>query len=97
MTIYNVDAGEVAAGASAALQTADTIRSAVAVMMSQLTGLEASWGGAAAASFQSVIAQWQTTQVQVEASLESVSVALNQASLTYSEAEAAAASLFTGA
>lgn len=96
MTIYNVDAGEVAAGAAAALQTADTIRTAVAGMMGQLIGLEASWGGAAAMSFQSVIAQWQLTQVQVEASLESVSAALNQASMTYSDAEATAASLFTG-
>ncbi len=97
MTIYNVDAGEVAAGAASALQTADAIRSAVSVMMAQLTGLEASWGGAASMSFQSVIAQWQATQVQVEASLESVSAALNQASVTYADAESAATALFAGA
>lgn len=97
MTIYNVDATEVAAGATSALQTADAIRAAVSVMMAQLTGLQASWGGAASASFQSVITQWQATQVQVEASLESVSAALNQASVTYTDAESAATALFAGA
>ncbi|WP_099332312.1 WXG100 family type VII secretion target [Actinomyces minihominis] len=96
MTIYHVDAAQISAGAVAANQTADTIRSAVATLMAQLLGLEASWGGAAAMSFQGVISQWQVTQAQVEASLESVGAALAQASATYSEAEGAASALFSG-
>ncbi len=97
MTVYNVDAAQIAAASASANQTADNIRAAVASMMAQLTGLEATWGGAASASFQSVIAQWQATQVQVEAALESVGVALAQASSTYSDAESAATALFAGA
>ena len=97
MTIYNVDAVEISAASAAANQTADNIRASVATMMTQLLGLEASWGGAASSSFQGVIAQWQATQVQVESSLEAVGAALSQASATYTEAESAAASLFAGA
>ena len=97
MTIYNVDADQISAASVAANQTADTIRASVATMMTQLLGLEASWGGAAATSFQGVIAQWQATQAQVETSLEAVGVALGQASSTYSEAETATSSLFAGA
>ncbi len=96
MTIYNVDANEIAAAAHAAGQTAELIRTSVATMMAQLLGLQASWGGAAAASFQEVIAGWQATQAQVEASLESVGGALGAASSTYTEAEAAATALFAG-
>lgn len=95
MTVFHVDAEQVAAAAIAANQTADAIRSSVAAMLAELTGLEASWGGTAATSFQEVINQWQATQVQVEAALESVGTALRQASSTYGEAEAAATSLFT--
>lgn len=96
MTAFNVDAAQVAAASVSAAQTADAIRSSVAAMMAQLTGLEASWGGAASANFQGVIAQWQATQVQVEAALESVGMALGHASSTYTEAETSAASLFAG-
>lgn len=96
MTVYHVDAAEVATAAANSLQTAEAIRASVAAMMTQLVGLEASWGGAAASSFQGVIAQWHTTQAQVEVALEAVSNALSQASATYTEAESAATSLFAG-
>lgn len=96
MTAYQVDAAEVALGAATASHTALNIRSSVASMMAQLNALQGTWAGTASASFQSVIAQWQATQVQVEASLEAVSTALSQASNAYSEAELSAAALFTG-
>lgn len=96
MTAYQVDAAEVALGAATASQTALNIRSSVASMMAQLNALQGTWAGAASVSFQSVIAQWQATQVQVESSLEAVSAALSQASNAYSEAEASAAALFSG-
>ncbi len=96
MTAYQVDAAEVAAASAAASATAANIRSSVAAMMAQLQALQATWAGGASASFQNVIAGWQATQIQVEDSLESVSVALSQASSTYTDAEAAASSLFAG-
>lgn len=96
MPTYQVNASEVAAGAAAASVTASQIRSSVAAMMAQLQALQGTWAGAASASFQNVIANWQATQIQVEDSLESVSAALSQASATYSDAESAASSLFAG-
>lgn len=94
MTVYQVDAGEVAAASAAAASTASAIRSSVATMMAQLHALQATWAGAASSSFQNVITTWQATQLQVEDSLEAVSTALAQASSTYTEAESAASALF---
>ena len=94
MTIYNVDADQVALAASTADQSATAIRTEVAGMMSFLQGLEASWGGTASASFQAVIASWQATQVQVEESLTAISGQLSHAATTYTEAETTASSLF---
>ena len=96
MAMYQVDSQEVALAAANATRTAAEIRASVMSMMAQLQALQASWIGGASASFQEVIASWHATQVQVEASLDSVSTALNQASATYSEAEGAATALFAG-
>ncbi len=94
MTMFQVDTGEVQAGAAAATQTGQEISASVALMMTQLQALQGSWVGAASASFQSVIAQWQATQAQVETSLQSVSQALQAASVTYSDAESQAHAMF---
>ncbi len=97
MTAFQVDASEVALGAASAAQTASEISASVALMMTQLQALQGTWMGAASASFQGVIAQWQATQANVEASLQSVSQALQAASATYSDAESQATALFAGA
>lgn len=96
MAMYQVDSQEVALAAANAARTADEIRASVTSMMAQLQALQASWVGGASASFQEVLLSWHTTQVQVEASLDSVSNALTQASATYSDAEGAATALFAG-
>lgn len=96
MAMYQVDSQEVALAAANAARTAEEIRTSVMSMMGQLQALQASWVGGASASFQEVLARWHATQVQVEASLDSVSTALTQASATYSDAEGAAAALFAG-
>ncbi len=95
MPIYQVDSEQVALAAANAANTANEVRSSVALMMAQLQALQGSWVGAAAASFQEVIAGWHATQIQVESSLDSVSAALSQASATYSDAEGAATALFS--
>lgn len=96
MATYQVDSGQVASAAATASQSSATIQSEVAQMMSLLRGLEASWGGAAALTFQGLIEQWQLTQLQVEESLRAISTQLAQAATTYAEAEDAAAALFHG-
>lgn len=96
MAIFQVDSNQVTAAAAHANQSSLTIQAEVARMMSLLRGLEGSWVGAASASFQGLIEQWQLTQVQVEESLRAISTQLDAAAHTYSEAEAAAASMFRG-
>ncbi len=96
MTMYQVDAQEISLAGANAGQTAIAIRESVNSMMAQLQTLQSSWIGGASASFQSVIADWHATQVQVETSLDNVATALGQASTTYLEAEDNAAALFAG-
>lgn len=94
MSVFHVDSQQVALAATTADRSAASIRAEVAQMMSFLQGLEASWSGAAAQSFQSVLEQWRATQAQVDESLSLISAHLQQASHTYAEAEQSATSLF---
>lgn len=96
MSVFHVDAEQVSYAAAAAEQSSAAIRAEVAAMMGLLRGLEGSWAGAAATSFQGVIEQWQLTQVQVEEALVAISAQLHQAAQTYADAEFLASSLFQG-
>ncbi len=96
MAVFQVDSAQVSLAAATAEQSSAAIQTEVEKMMAFLRGLESSWGGMAAASFQGVIEQWQATQVQVDASLLAISSQLNLAAQTYSDAESAAASMFAG-
>ncbi len=96
MAIFQVDSAQVNLAAATAEQSSLTIQAEVARMMAFLRGLEGTWGGAASASFQGVIEQWQLTQIQVEDSLRAIGTQLNLAAQTYAEAESAAASMFRG-
>ena len=94
MAVFQVDSEQVNLAAATANQSSLSIQAEVARMMAILRGLEGTWAGAASASFQALIEQWRLTQVQVEDSLRAISTQLNAAAQTYSDAEAAAASMF---
>ncbi len=96
MAVFQVDSGQVSLAAATADQSSASIQAEVAQMMTFLRGLEASWGGAAAASFQGVIEQWQAAQIQVEEALRSISTQLHLTARTYADAESAAAAMFAG-
>lgn len=96
MTQYHVDAEQVAAASASAQRSGETIRTEVSALLQQLNALDGSWQGNAALAFASVLDQWRAAQVQVDMALESLSVALNQAADHYSQAEDAAARLFSG-
>ena len=95
MAIFQVDSEQVSLAAATADQSSATIQAEVAQMMTFLRGLEATWGGAASASFQGVIEQWQAAQAQVEDALRSISTQLHSASQTYVDAETMATAMFT--
>ena len=95
MSRYEVDSARVAQASTAVSGSVTAIRTEVAAMMRHLTDLQASWRGGAATSFTGVMAQWQTTQNQVEIALDDITAALGAAAQTYADAESQAARLFT--
>ncbi len=63
-------------------------------LLGQLVGLEGSWSGAAASAFQSVVADWRSTQQRLDSSLGTIGQALAAAGQQYAEAETANLRLF---
>ncbi len=94
MSRYEVDSARVAQASTAVNGSVTAIRAEVAAMMRHLTDLQASWRGGAATAFTGVMAQWQGTQTQVEASLDAITAALGSAAQTYADAETQASRLF---
>lgn len=63
-------------------------------LYAQLVGLQSSWTGAAANSFQELTNRWKTTNATVDAQLAEVGRALATAATQYSEIEFANQRLF---
>ena len=59
--------------------TIERLQAEVNAMQSGLRELEATWQGAAAGSFQAVVADWRATQLRVEESLAAINTALARA------------------
>lgn len=97
MTTYRVDAEAVAAAARSTRTSGATISTEVGAMMSHLTALEQTWQGSAAAQFSTLATQWRSTQATVEANLDAIALALDNAARQYTDTEAAATRLFTAA
>lgn len=94
MTRYQVDSEAVLAAASTAQGTIARIQSEVAGLHTELTELQGSWTGPAAAAFQGIVADWRGVQSRVEESLNALNQALAAAGRHYAETEAANARLF---
>ncbi|HZK04472.1 MAG TPA: WXG100 family type VII secretion target [Actinomycetaceae bacterium] len=91
---YSVDSAAVALAATRARATSAAIHSEVTAMMAHLLALQSSWTGSASIAFDELARRWQLVQVQVETSLDQISVALDSAAATYAETESAAARMF---
>ncbi|EPD31613.1 WXG100 family type VII secretion target [Gleimia europaea] len=96
MTVFHVDPTQVAQASAMVRASADSIRAQVQAMMGHLDALQGSWSGAASAQFSAAAANWRSTQVIVEQSLDEIGIQLAAAASTYSDAEAGAAALFAG-
>lgn len=94
MSTFSVNTAQVTAASNNVRKSVDVIRAEVASMMSQLNSLQGSWSGTAANQFADIAAQWHATQTNVEASLESIKVALDATATHYQDAEANIASMF---
>jgi len=94
MTQFTVDSEALTTSSSAARSTISQIQSLVGGLNGQLTTLEGSWTGQAAAAFQSAATDWRGHQQRIEELLSALSQALGQAGQLYAETEAANARLF---
>ncbi|PWD51912.1 WXG100 family type VII secretion target [Serinibacter arcticus] len=95
MTAYTVDAEAVATAARSTRTSGATISAEVAAMMTHLTSLETTWQGSASTQFAALAAQWRGTQSQVEANLDAIALALDNAARQYTDTETNATRLFT--
>lgn len=94
MSTFSTDTGEMQVKAQAVMATIDRQRGEVTAMQMNLDQLQGTWQGAAAASFQSIVAEWRSTHVRIEESLSSIATALHHASTQYEEVENVNASMF---
>lgn len=94
MARFEVDSAEIARGSGNARTSAAAIRAEVANMMHHLATLQDSWRGSASSAFSGVLAEWRTTQQQVEQSLDSIALCLDAGSRQYEDAETSALRMF---
>ena len=81
MAVYSVDSDAVLSATTAVRGTMERVQGDTHAMLAQLTPLQSSWTGTAAASFHGVIEQWRGVQQQVEESLGAIGGALAVAGL----------------
>jgi WXG100 family type VII secretion target len=92
---FRVDTDRISAAAGDISAISAEIDGQVAAMMARLTALQDAWTGTAAGQFHGVVVQWQGTQRQVKASLDSIGQVLSAAGVQYAETEAAAVRMFS--
>ena len=96
MTRFLVDSEQVLAANGMVQSTIGRLQNDVDALHSQLTGLNSSWQGQAANSFQELAARWRTTATLVQNQLAELGQALTLAANQYAEIEAANQRLFLG-
>ena len=96
MSIFRVDSEQVLAANNNIQATISKLQSEVELLHTQLQGLEGSWQGAAATSFQELVKRWRLTANGVDQQLGEIGRALAQAATQYQEIESANLRLFLG-
>ncbi|WP_127842873.1 WXG100 family type VII secretion target [Actinomyces wuliandei] len=89
MPAFSVDTSAIADTAARARSRIATIQTEVDGMQADIGALENVWAGAASASMAVCAQEWRLTQLQVQATLETISLALDQAATSYDDAESA--------
>ena len=94
-TQFQVDTDRIQAASGDIARISGEIEAQVAQMLARLTALQDAWKGGAATQFHGVVTQWQGTQRQVQASLDSIGQVLAAAGAQYAETEAQNMRMFT--
>ncbi|NYG07218.1 WXG100 family type VII secretion target [Phycicoccus badiiscoriae] len=92
---FTVDTGRIQAASGDIARISSEIDGQVTAMMARLNGLQGAWTGTASARFQILVAEWQGTQKQVRASLDSIGGVLAAAGAHYAETEAQTLRMFS--
>lgn len=87
MSVISVDTELLQLKSANVKATIERITADVQAMKRGLDELQATWRGAAANNFHSLIAEWALTQNKVEASLGSINLALYTAAASYVQTE----------
>lgn len=94
-TQFTVDTERIQAASGDIARISGEIDAQVSAMMGRLTALQGAWTGTASTRFQALVAEWQGTQRQVRASLDSIGGVLAAAGAQYAETEAQTVRLFS--
>jgi WXG100 family type VII secretion target len=94
MPQFTVDSERILAANATIQGTISRLQQEVTSLQSQLAGLNDSWQGAAAISFQELMVRWRSTSDQVEMQLGQIGQALSFAAQQYSDIEYANQRLF---
>ena len=92
---FQVDTGQIQAASGDIARISSEIDGQVTAMMARLNGLQGAWTGSASARFQALVSEWQGTQRQVRASLDSIGGVLSAAGVQYAETEAQTLRMFS--
>jgi 6 kDa early secretory antigenic target len=92
---FTVDTERIQAASGDIARISGEIDAQVGAMMGRLTALQGAWTGTASTRFQALVAEWQGTQRQVRASLDSIGGVLAAAGAQYAETEAQTVRLFS--
>ena len=95
MTQFRVDSEQIQQSAAAVASSINAIRDATNGMYANLQQLQSVWTGHAATQFASTAGQWRAAHQQMEQSLQSIQLAMQNASNIYMDTEAQATSLFS--
>ena len=94
MTHFSVDSEQVLAANTTIQATISRLQTEVDNLHANLQGLQGSWQGVAANSFQELVGRWRVTATTVQQQLGEVSTALAFAAKQYAEIEQANVRLF---
>ena len=94
-TQFQVDTDRISTASGDITRISGEIEAQVGQMLARLTALQDAWKGGAATQFHGVVTQWQGTQRQVQASLDSIGRVLAAAGAQYAETEAQNMRMFT--
>ncbi|MGK2349854.1 WXG100 family type VII secretion target [Actinomyces sp. W5033] len=87
MPVFSVDTQAVTDTAARTRARVTTIQEEVDAMSADIGLLQESWTGGAASSMAACASDWHLTQLQVQSSLDAISLALDQAATSYDQAE----------